>query len=48
MPRSKFWVIQMVVWLSEKLKKPILRITHDDYEANLMAPLVMEIADGNA
>ena len=35
------------MWLSETVKKPILRLTRDDYEDNGLAPIMMDVADGN-
>lgn len=36
----------MVMWLSKKTKKPILRLVYEDYEDHGLAPLIMECADG--
>ena len=38
----------MVIWLSEKVNKPILRLTYEDYEDNGLSPLVMDCANGKA
>ena len=38
----------MVIWLSKKVEKPILRLTYEDYEDHGLAPLLMETAGGKA
>lgn len=45
-PKSKYWVVKSVAWLSEKLNKPLLRLTYDDYEENNLAQLIMDCANG--
>lgn len=46
-PYTKYWVIKMVFWLCDKVKKPILRLTFGDYEDHGLSPLVMDVAKGN-
>ena len=38
----------MVIWLCKKVKKPLLRLTYEDYEDNGLSPLVMDCANGKA
>lgn len=37
----------MVFWLCKQVKKPILRLSFDDYEDHGLSPLVMNVARGN-
>ena len=30
-PKSHFWVAKSVIWLSQQVKKPLLRLAYDDY-----------------
>jgi len=30
-PKTKYWVIKMVMWLCNQVKKSILRLTFEDY-----------------
>lgn len=45
-PKSKYWVVKSVAWLSEKVNKPLLRLTYDDYEEYNLTELIMECANG--
>ena len=45
-PYSVYWVNKMVLWLSQRVEKPILRLTYEDYEDHGLAPLVMDCASG--
>lgn len=40
-PKSKYWVVKSVCWLSEKLNKPLLRLTYDDYEEYHLSELIV-------
>lgn len=46
-PNSSYWVLKSVTWLSEKVQKPILRLTYDDYEDHNISQLVVDCAEGN-
>ena len=46
-PKNTYWILKSVNWLSKKIKKPILRLTYDDYEDHNLSQLVMECAHGN-
>lgn len=45
-PNTKFWICKMVQWLCHLVKKPILRLTFEDYEDNGLSHLVMNVAKG--
>ena len=30
-PKNTYWILKSVTWLSKILKKPVLRLTYDDY-----------------
>lgn len=47
MPNTKFWICKMVQWLCHEVKKPILRLTFEDYEDKGLSPLVMNVASGH-
>lgn len=46
-PKNTFWILKSVTWLSNLVKKPILRLTYDNYEDHGLAQLVMDVAHGN-
>ena len=46
-PKNTYWILKSVTWLSKKIKKPILRLTYDDYEDHNLSQLVVECAHGN-
>ena len=46
MPNTKFWICKMVQWLCHQVKKPILRLTFEDFEDNGLSHLVMNVAKG--
>lgn len=46
-PKSSYWVLKSVTWLSLQVKKPILRLTYDDYEDHHLSQLVVECAGGS-
>lgn len=45
-PKSKYWILKMIIWLSHQIKKPILRLTFEDYEDHEMSSLIMDCANG--
>ncbi len=40
-PKTSYWVLKSVTWLSSQINKPILRLTYDDYEDSHLSELVM-------
>lgn len=46
MPKSQYWILNSVIWLAEKVKKPILRLEYEDYEDNNLSDLIVECALG--
>lgn len=46
-PLTSYWIVKCVTWLSEKIQKPILRLTYDDYEDHHLANLVINVAQGS-
>jgi hypothetical protein len=30
-PKSPYWIVKSLIWLSLKAKKPLLRLTYNDY-----------------
>jgi glucosamine-6-phosphate deaminase len=44
-PWNEYWLIKAVTWLSLKVKKPILRLTSEDYEDNGLGNLVAEVGN---
>lgn len=43
-----YWTPKAVIWLSQKVKKAILRLTYDDYEDHKLSKLVTDVGHGNA
>lgn len=37
----------MIFWLSREVKKPILRLSFEDYEDHGLSPLIMDVAKGH-
>lgn len=46
MPKSQYWILNSVIWLSAKVNKPILRLEYEDYEDNNLSDLIVECANG--
>jgi glucosamine-6-phosphate deaminase len=46
-PNSKYWISKMVFWLCREVRKPILRLSFEDYEDHGLSPLVMDVAHGS-
>jgi glucosamine-6-phosphate deaminase len=46
-PKNTYWILKSVTWLSKKVKKPILRLTYDDYEDHHLSQLVIDCAEGS-
>jgi len=40
-PKSQYWILTSVIWLAEKVNKPILRLEYEDYEDNNLADLIV-------
>ena len=45
-PKTKYWVLKMIIWLCHEIGKPILRLTFEDYEDKGLSPLIMDCAGG--
>jgi glucosamine-6-phosphate deaminase len=46
-PKSPYWIVKSVIWLCLKAKKPILRLTYNDYEDYHLSNLVIDCAKGS-
>lgn len=47
-PKTSYWILKMVFWLSSQVSKPLLRLTFEDYEDYGLSSLVMDCAGGRA
>ena len=45
MEYDEYWAQKAVIWLSKKLKKPILRLVEDDYESNGLMELIKQYGE---
>lgn len=45
-PKTKYWILKIIFWLSGKVNKPLLRLTFEDYEDFGLSYLVMDCAGG--
>lgn len=43
-----YWTLKAVMWLSEQVKKAILRLTYDGYETHKLSKLVTDVGNDNA
>ena len=45
---DEYWTKKAVVWLADKVKKPILSLTDTDYEDNDLLELLNQVGNGHA
>jgi glucosamine-6-phosphate deaminase len=45
---DKYWTKKAVIWLSDKVGKPILSLTETDYEDHDLLELLNQVGNGHA